>query len=159
MPADKGTNVSGHPRRQRYNPVISSSFCVKETKMKVAGKVIVVTGGGSGIGRALVLGLLKRDAKVAAVDIQEKALRETLELAGDKKGQASIHVVDITDRKKVETLPKQVIDAHGAVDGLINNAGIIQPFVKFNDLEYKDIERVVNVNLYGQIHMIKSFLP
>lgn len=127
--------------------------------MKIAGKVFVVTGGGSGIGRALVLGLLKRDAKVAAVDIQEAALCETLELAGSKKSAASTHVVDITDRKKVEALPKQVVDKHGVVDGLINNAGIIQPFVKLNDLEYKDIERVLNVNLYGQIYMIKSFLP
>lgn len=127
--------------------------------MKVAGKVFVVTGGGSGIGRALVLGLLKRGAKVAAVDIQETALRETLELAGSKRIEASTHVVDITDRKKVEALPKQVIDKHGAVDGLINNAGIIQPFVKFNDLDYKDIERVLNVNLHGQIYMIKSLLP
>jgi short-subunit dehydrogenase len=52
-----------------------------------------------------------------------------------------------------------VIKAHGAIDGVINNAGIIQRFVRVNDLDYKDIERVLNVNLYGVIHMTKAFLP
>jgi short-subunit dehydrogenase len=45
------------------------------------------------------------------------------------------------------------------VDGLINVAGIIQPFVRLNDLDYDVIERVINVNLYGTIHMVKAFLP
>lgn len=127
--------------------------------MKVLGKVFVVTGGGSGIGRSLVLALVNKGAKVAAVDIHEDTLRETAKLAGDKASQVSTHVVDIADRKQVETLPIDVISKHGAVDGLINNAGIIQPFVKFNDLDYKAIERVLNVNLYGPIYMIKTFLP
>jgi short-subunit dehydrogenase len=52
-----------------------------------------------------------------------------------------------------------VLSAHGAVDGLINVAGIIQPFVRFNDLDYQVIERVINVNLYGTINMVKAFLP
>lgn len=127
--------------------------------MKVQDKVIVVTGGGSGIGRALVLKLVEKGAKVAAVDIQEASLRQTVELIGARKQDVSIHVIDITDRKKVEALPTKVIEEHGAVDGLINNAGIIQPFVRLNDLDYATIERVLNVNLYGQIYMIKSFLP
>ena len=52
-----------------------------------------------------------------------------------------------------------MIATHGVVDGLINVAGIIQPFVKLNDLDYEVIERVINVNLYGTIHMVKAFLP
>jgi short-subunit dehydrogenase len=52
-----------------------------------------------------------------------------------------------------------VIARHGAVDGLINNAGIIQPFVRVNDLEYEAIERVMNVNFYGTLYMTKAFLP
>lgn len=127
--------------------------------MNISRKTFVVTGGGGGIGRAIVLALVNKGARVAAVDIQETSLQETAGLAGDKKGEVSIHVLDITDRKKVEALPEQVIDKHGSVDGLVNNAGIIQPFVKFNDLDYKAIEKVLTVNLYGQIYMIKSFLP
>jgi short-subunit dehydrogenase len=56
-------------------------------------------------------------------------------------------------------LPQAVIEAHGAVDGLINCAGIIQPFVKVNDLDYDAIERVMNVNFYGTLYMVKAFLP
>lgn len=127
--------------------------------MKIDGKVFVVTGGGSGIGRAMVLALVKKGARVAAVDIHEAALQETAKLVGDKRDAVSIHVLDITDRKKVEALPLEVIHKLGAVDGLINNAGIIQPFVRVNDLDYKAIDRVMGVNLYGQLYMIKSFLP
>jgi len=56
-------------------------------------------------------------------------------------------------------LPDTVIAAHGAVDGIINNAGIIQPFIRLNDLQYDVIERVLNVNLYSVIYMTKAFLP
>jgi len=59
----------------------------------------------------------------------------------------------------VQAFPEQVVAKHGAVDGLINNAGIIQPFERVNDLEYAAIERVLNVNLYGPIYMVKAFLP
>lgn len=52
-----------------------------------------------------------------------------------------------------------MIAAHGAVDGLINNAGIIQPFARLDALDYRDMERVVNVNLWGTINTIKAFLP
>ena len=61
--------------------------------MKVQGKVIVVTGGGSGIGRELALNLLSKGASVAAVDIDESALRETQELAGDRNGNLSQLVI------------------------------------------------------------------
>ncbi len=127
--------------------------------MKVESKVIVVTGAGSGIGRELTLQLLKKSARVAAVDLSEKALNETVELVGDLKERLSTHVVNITDRAGVEKLPDAVIAAHGQVDGLINNAGIIQPFVRFTELSYADIERMINVNFYGTIFMTKNFLP
>lgn len=127
--------------------------------MKVNNKIIVVTGGGNGIGRELVLLLLTRGARVAAVDINAEALRETATLAGDTASRLSTHVVNITDREAVANLPERVIAVHGAVDGLINNAGIIQPFVRVRDLDYAAIERVMNVNFYGTLYMTKEFLP
>lgn len=127
--------------------------------MKVLNKIFVVTGGGSGMGRELVLLLLKKGARVAAVDINPDTLQETISLTGDKEGLVSAHVLDITDRNAVNALPEQVIKVHGVIDGLINNAGIIQPFVRVNDLEFDAIERVLNINLYGLIYMTKAFLP
>ncbi|MBL8131008.1 MAG: SDR family oxidoreductase [Anaerolineae bacterium] len=127
--------------------------------MKVMNKVIVVTGGGSGMGRALVLALVSKGARVAAIDLNENTLKETVELAGQQRDKISTHVVNVSNRQAVEALPEAVLSAHGAVDGLINNAGIIQPFVRLKDLPYDAIERVLNVNLYGVIYMTKAFLP
>lgn len=127
--------------------------------MDPQGKTIVVTGAGNGIGRELVLVLLEKGARVAAVDISEKTLQETLSLAGSLSERVSTHVVNIADRAAVEALPEAVIAAHHAVDGLINCAGIIQHFVRFKDLPYTEIERVMNINFYGTIYMTKAFLP
>lgn len=127
--------------------------------MKVQNKVIVVTGGGSGIGRELVLNLLSRGARVAAVDIDGSALQGTLDLAGNASGALTTHLVDITDRDSVARLPAQVISRHGAVDGIINNAGIIQPFARAGDLEYAAIDRVMDVNFHGTLYVTRAFLP
>jgi short-subunit dehydrogenase len=127
--------------------------------MKIESNVFVVTGGGNGIGRELVLVLLSKGARVAAVDISEKGLQETADLAGSQKDRLSTHVVNIADRAAVEALPQAVVAAHKTVDGLINCAGIIQRFIPFKDLPYADIERMINVNFFGTIYMTKSFLP
>jgi len=127
--------------------------------MKVQGKTIVVTGGGSGMGREMTLLLLKKGARVAAIDINEVTLKETASLAGAQQDRLTIHVVDITDREAIMALPDQVIQAHGAVDGVINNAGIIQHFVRINELDFKEIEHVFDVNFWGMVNVTKAFLP
>lgn len=139
--------------------VIIIGIIMKGAEMKVTGKVIFVTGGGSGIGRNLVLNLVKRGAEVATADINEETLLETVSMAGDLGEKISTYKVNITDRKTVEGLPEKIIARHSAIDGIINNAGIIQPFVRINDLEYEAIERVINVNLWGPIYVTKTFLP
>ncbi len=127
--------------------------------MKVNGKVIVVTGGGGGLGQALVLNLLQLGAMVAAVDINEAALHQTKSLAGIQSNKLSIHILDIKDKERVLAFPEEVVRAHGSVDGIINNAGIIQPFIHVNDLDYTKIEQVMNINFYGSLYMVKAFLP
>lgn len=126
--------------------------------MKIAGKGIVVIGGGNGIGREVVLESLRRKARVAAVDLRQDSLDETVELAAAGNRLATFQL-DITDRGAVEALPAKVVAELGDVDALINVAGIIQPFVRLNDLDYDAIERVINVNLYGTLHTVKAFLP
>ncbi len=127
--------------------------------MKVKGKVILVTGGGSGIGRALVLELLSRDASVATLDIDQAGLDETVQLAGEAKDRLSTYVVDITDLSAVQALPDKILAKQGVIDGVINNAGIIQPFVRVKDLEHGAIERVMKVNFFGTVNVTKAFLP
>ena len=127
--------------------------------MKVKNKVIVVTGGGSGIGRQLVLHLIRKGAVVAAVDVNADALNETKNLVSSPSSTLSLHQIDIANRASVSSLVAQVIGRHGCVDAIINNAGIIHPFHPINELDYGVIERMINVNVYGVINVTKEFLP
>jgi NAD(P)-dependent dehydrogenase (short-subunit alcohol dehydrogenase family) len=127
--------------------------------MNVQNKVFLVTGAGSGIGRELALCLLSKGARVAGVDLAPTSLEQTAVLAGDRAQQFGAFVADVTQRPAVEALPEQILARFGAIDGIINNAGIIQPFRRLNDLDYSTIERVLNVNLFGTLYVTKAFLP
>lgn len=127
--------------------------------MHVKGKVVVVTGAGSGIGREVSFSLLERGARVALVDINKDSLKETVSMSGVDKTRVSTHVVNLSNLNEVKALPQAVLEAHSTVDGLINNAGIIQPFSPVQDLDFDTIHRIMDVNYYGTLYMIKSFLP
>lgn len=127
--------------------------------MLLANKTIIVTGAGSGIGRELSLQLLQGGTNVAGVDINPHALDETRRLAGLGPGQFKGFQADITDPEKVNSLPAEVLAHFGTVDGIINNAGIIQPFRRVLELTMEDINRVMAVNFYGTLYLTKAFLP
>lgn len=126
--------------------------------MKVSNKVIVITGAGNGMGRAMTEEFVKRGAKVYGVDMNEAALKETKSLVSNPKN-FEYQVLNITDRDAVAKLPAAVEKAFGSADILVNNAGIIQPFVKVNALEFEAIDRVMNVNFNGPVNLVKAFLP
>lgn len=127
--------------------------------MNIQNKTFVVTGAGGGIGGELVASLVARGARVAALDLKEEPLQALVSRLGEAGKNISTHALNIADRDAVAALPDAVIKAHGGVDGLINCAGIVQPFVKINELDYDVIERVMNVNFYGTLYMTKAFLP
>lgn len=127
--------------------------------MKLHNKVIVITGAGGGIGSELVLQALARGARVAAVDLKQEALDVVKQKAGNKADALSLHALNISDKAATLALPEAVVAAHGSIDGIINCAGIIQPFVRVNELDYDVIERVMNVNFFGTLYMTKAFLP
>lgn len=120
-------------------------------------KVMIVTGAGSGIGRELTLQLINQGVKVAACDINEKTLEETTTLASNKE-LLKTYVLDIADAKKVAAFPKMVKADFKNLHGVINNAGIIQPFVKIIDLSEKSVERVMAVNFYGVVNMTRAVI-
>lgn len=124
--------------------------------MKVNGKVVVVTGAGSGMGRQLTIELVAKGANVAAVDFRAETLEETKKLAG---GTVETFVLDVTDAAGVAALPALVESKLGPVDALINNAGIIQPFVMIKDLTLDQAAKVMNVNFTGPLMLVKAFLP
>lgn len=127
--------------------------------MRIQDRVFVVTGGGNGIGREVVLEILRRGGRVAAVDLRAEGLAETERLAGASPGQLTLHAVDVTDRAAVDALPGEVIAAHGQVDGVLNVAGIIQRFVPLEDLAIEEIEHLMAVNFWGTVYPVKAFLP
>ncbi len=126
--------------------------------MKVNGKTVVVTGGGRGVGRELVLQLLEKQARVAAIDIDEESLNETKRMAGNSE-RLSIHTLDLREEELVEEVVEEVKKIHGSIDGVINNAGIIQPFININELTLDQVNKVMSVNFCGTLHMIKASLP
>ncbi len=127
--------------------------------MNIEDKIIVVTGAGSGMGREICLQLLKKGANIAGIDLNADALAETQKGANVGESRFKAFVLNIAENSKVVRLPEQVIEHFGSVDGIINNAGIIQPFVNVTDLEYSIIERLMNVNFYGTVYITKAFLP
>lgn len=130
-----------------------------EGVVKLPGKVVVITGGGSGMGRELVLEALRRGAKVAALDVNGQSLAEVVVAAKEHAASLATFTLNVADRTAVEALPQRVIERFGAVDGVINNAGVIQPFVRLHELDYAAIERVFDVNWRGVLYMTKTFLP
>lgn len=123
--------------------------------MLIAGKKFLVTGAGNGMGREVALELLRRGAEVIGVDINEGFLKETALLAGQNAANLQTLKLDITDRNAAAELAKK----HPDLDGLVNVAGIIQPFVRVNDLGFDAIDRVMNINFLGPLNLIKAFLP
>ena len=79
--------------------------------MQIKDKVFVVTGGGNGIGREVVLELIRRGGRVAAVDLSEAGLAETVALAKAPEGWLTTHALSVSDRAAVEALPEQVVAA------------------------------------------------
>ncbi|HEY1458581.1 MAG TPA: SDR family oxidoreductase [Casimicrobiaceae bacterium] len=114
-----------------------------------ASKIAVVTGAGSGIGRAAALALLGEGYKVALAGRRREALDETMKLAGDRAGNALAVVTDVSNPESVAALFDAVKQAYGRLDVLFNNAGIGAPAVNLEDLTFDQWRAVVDINLTG----------
>jgi short-subunit dehydrogenase len=121
-------------------------------------RVAVVTGGGSGIGRAVALALASRGAHIALVDVNAEALAESKRLVEEHAVTTSTHIVDVSSREQLSALPEQVIAEHGAVHILVNNAGVSVSHT-FVDQSVEDLEWITGINYWGVMYGCKFFLP
>ena len=119
-----------------------------------AGKVAVVTGAGSGIGRAIAELLDRCGARVHCVDIQADAARAVAATLTN----AHAHALNVVDARAVVTLAERIYAQHGRVDLLFNNAGIGHAGL-VQETELDDWRRVIDVNVMGVVHGIHVFLP
>lgn len=117
--------------------------------MRLSGKHAIVTGAGSGIGRAVALGFAREGAGVVAADVDPARAQETARSIGEAGGQALAVQVDVSDRASVEALVTAAISRFGRIDVLFNNAGVSSraPFLELTEAEW---DRVLGTNLKGQ---------
>ena len=118
-------------------------------------KIVIVTGAGQGIGRAIAEKLASEGAAVVATDINEPAARDTAQAIG---GSAIGMHADVTSRDSVRAVAEQVRSRFGRIDVLVNNAGWDKA-VPFADSDPADWDRVIQINLYGVLNTSKAILP
>jgi 3-oxoacyl-[acyl-carrier protein] reductase len=123
--------------------------------MRVKNKVVIITGGGSGIGKETGILFAKEGAKVVVADINEKAGEETVDEIKNAGGEVIFAKLDVTDREQTKQVVKDTIAKYGRIDVLINNAGIIQDalVVKMTEDQW---DNVININLKGPFNCIQA---
>lgn len=123
------------------------------------GKVVVITGAASGIGRALAVEAAGRGARLALSDIDQVGLAQTARLA-ETAGAREVRTdrLDVADRAAYAVYAAAVADHFGVVHVLVNNAGVALSG-DITDLSYQDLDWIVGVNFWGVVHGTKEFLP
>jgi NAD(P)-dependent dehydrogenase (short-subunit alcohol dehydrogenase family) len=130
----------------------------------LAGKVAVVTGAASGMGRALAQRLAEAGCHLALADVQLEALDETARLVDAAASAAGIQLrctrtrLDVSDQGAVEAFAEQVAREHGSVHLLFNNAGVALTG-EVQHIGYDDMHWLMNINFWGVVHGCKAFLP
>jgi len=123
-----------------------------------ADKVAAITGGGSGMGRTLAVGLARRGCHVAVSDVNEVGLRETVGLAAAHGVKVTSKKVDVARREEVYAWADEVARDHGKCNLIFNNAGVNHS-ASIEGIDYADFEWIFGINFWGVVYGTKAFLP
>ena len=127
-------------------------------RVSIPGSLVLVTGAGSGIGRATALAFADAGARLLAVDIDREAAEKTAAECAERGVESVAYEADVADRVAVATLAAIVQSEHGPLDVLVNNAGVGMSG-RFLDVPLEDWDWIVSINLMGAIHMCHAFGP
>lgn len=122
------------------------------------GKVAVVTGAGSGIGRATAIELAKEGCHLAISDINIKELESTRQTIENMGTLVHVKVLDVADKKAFHDYASEVAEKFGKVNIVINNAGVALG-ATIENTSYEDFEWLMNINFWGMVYGTKAFLP
>jgi NAD(P)-dependent dehydrogenase (short-subunit alcohol dehydrogenase family) len=137
-----------------------SLFVDRTLKGKVAGKVVLITGGSAGIGRAAAEKVAAAGAKTVIVARGEEELFATRDAIRATGGECHAYTCDLSDMKSCDELVAKVLAEHGAVDVLVNNAGrSIRRSIELSYDRFHDFERTMQLNYFGSLRLIMGFLP
>lgn len=123
-------------------------------------KVVIITGGGSGLGQATAVRLAKEGAKLSLVDLNEKGLEETKKKVLEVAPNAEVILItaNVANDQEVEKYVNETVEAFGKIDGFFNNAGIEGKQNLTEDFGIDEFEKVINVNLNGVFYGLKHVL-
>ncbi len=125
---------------------------------RLDGKRVVITGAGSGLGRALSLALAARGCRIGAADIILERARETLELVRERGGSGEAYRLDVSKPEEVEAMAEHFFASWGGVDVLVNNAGVVAAGL-VGDIPLEDWEWAFGVDFWGVLYGCHSFIP
>src|SRR5262249_40218073 len=126
----------------------------------IGGKVVLITGASSGIGKSAAIKCAAAGAKVLLVARTPEKLEEAKDEIEEAGGEAHIHKCDLSDLADVERMASEVLEEHGRVDVLVNNAGrSIRRSVELSYERFHDFERTMQLNYFGSLRLILSLLP
>ena len=128
------------------------------SRMTLHDRTAVITGAGSGIGRAIAQALARRGCHLALVDISEPGLAETVQLVDGASIRISRHRLDVADRAAVATLPQAVVAEHHRVDLMFNNAGVALAGT-FDQVSEADFDWLIEINFAAVVRLTRAFLP
>ncbi|MBO9829177.1 SDR family oxidoreductase [Xanthomonas sp. A2111] len=135
-------------------------FVDRSLKGKVRGKVVLITGGSSGIGLATAQRVAEAGAITVIVARGEQELHAARDVMNAKGGKVFAYTADLSDLADCDRLLKTVLDAHGHVDVLINNAGrSIRRSIELSYDRFHDFERTMQLNYFGSLRLIMGVLP